>query len=105
MEVLTLIARHTAARNFCLSLSGTPIPNLYGITDGKAVGTYVEFAFNQYLSAMYEYTLGSAALGIDFPGLEVDLKLDQNDVPQSSCPFRNASQKVYGLGYHLLVFA
>ncbi|PLZ32536.1 restriction endonuclease, partial [Fischerella thermalis WC542] len=24
--------------------------------------------------------------------------------PQSSCPFRDASQKVYGLGYHLLVF-
>lgn len=25
--------------------------------------------------------------------------------PQSSCPFRNASQKVYGLGYHLLILA
>ena len=24
--------------------------------------------------------------------------------PQSSCPYRSASQKVYGLGYHLLVF-
>ncbi len=24
--------------------------------------------------------------------------------PQSSSPFRNASQKVYGLGYHLLIF-
>ncbi|WP_295389457.1 hypothetical protein [uncultured Thiodictyon sp.] len=24
--------------------------------------------------------------------------------PQSSCPFRSASQKVFGLGYHLLVF-
>lgn len=24
--------------------------------------------------------------------------------PQSSCPFDSASQKVYGLGYHLLVF-
>lgn len=105
MEVLTLLALKTAARNFCLSLSQTPIPNLYGITDGKAVGTYVEFAFNQYLSTMYEYTLGSAALGIDFPGLEVDLKVTSIRQPQSSCPFRSASQKVYGLGYHLLVFA
>ncbi len=24
--------------------------------------------------------------------------------PQSSCPFRSARQKIYGLGYHLLVF-
>jgi len=24
--------------------------------------------------------------------------------PQSSCPFRDAGQKIYGLGYHLLVF-
>ncbi len=105
MKALTLLSLKSAARDFCLSLSVTPIPNLYGVTDGKAVGTYVESVFNQYLSARYEYTLGSAALGIDFPGLEVDLKVTSIRQPQSSCPFRNASQKVYGLGYHLLVFA
>lgn len=44
-------------------------------------------------------------MGIDFPGLEVDLKVTSIRQPQSSCPFRNASQKVYGLGYHLLVLA
>ncbi|MEA5575070.1 restriction endonuclease [Anabaena sp. UHCC 0451] len=105
MELLTLESLKTAARHFCLELSAVPIHNLYGVTDGKAVGTYVESAFNQYLSTRYEYTLGSAALGIDFPGLEVDLKVTSVRQPQSSCPFRNASQKVYGLGYNLLVFA
>lgn len=105
MEVLTLSSLKTAARDFCIVLSTTPIPNLYGVTDGKAVGTYVELTFNQYLSTNYEYTLGSAALGIDFPGLEVDLKVTSIRQPQSSCPFRNASQKVYGLGYHLLILA
>lgn len=104
MEVLTLSSLKTAARDFCIAFSETPIFNLYGVTDGKAVGTYVELAFNQYLSTKYEYTLGSAALGIDFPGLEVDLKVTSIRQPQSSCPFRNASQKVYGLGYHLLIF-
>ncbi|MEH1773356.1 hypothetical protein [Nostoc sp.] len=103
MEVLTLSSLKTAARDFCVALSTTPILNLYGVTDGKAVGTYVELTFNQYLSTKYEYTLGSAALGIDFPGLEVDLKVTSIRQPQSSCPFRNASQKVYGLGYHLLI--
>jgi hypothetical protein len=24
--------------------------------------------------------------------------------PQSSCPFKNARQKIYGLGYSLLIF-
>ncbi|QYX32691.1 restriction endonuclease [Sphaerospermopsis torques-reginae] len=105
MELLTLDSLKTAASNFCLGLSTTAIKNLYGVTDGKAVGTYVESTFNQYLSNRYNYTLGSAALGIDFPSLEVDLKVISIRQPQSSCPFRNASQKVYGLGYHLLIFA
>jgi hypothetical protein len=105
MELLTLESLKTASRHFCLELSAVPIHNLYGVTDGKAVGTYVESTFNQYLSTRYEYTLGSAALGIDFPGLEVDLKVTSVRQPQSSCPFRNASQKVYGLGYNLLIFA
>lgn len=45
MEVLTLSSLKTAARDFCIVLSATPIPNLYGVTDGKAVGTYVELTF------------------------------------------------------------
>jgi hypothetical protein len=35
--------------------------------------------------------------------LEVDLKVTSIEPPQSSCPFRDASQKVYGLGYNLIV--
>ncbi|GGA27559.1 hypothetical protein [Okeania sp. KiyG1] len=77
---------------------------MYGITDGKAIGTYVEQAFNKYLISKYLYTPGSTSSGIDFPELEVDLKVTSIRQPQSSCPFRDASQKVYGLGYHLLFF-
>lgn len=104
MIALTLSELKNSARNFTLEMSQTPIPNLYGITDGKAVGTYVEQVFNQYLSSRYTYTRGSAASGIDFPELEVDLKVTSSRQPQSSCPFRDASQKIYGLGYHLLIF-
>ena len=32
------------------------------------------------------------------------MKVTSVKQPQSSCPFKGASQKVYGLGYHLLVF-
>lgn len=64
----------------------------------------MEHAFHDYLSADYTYDAGSSASGIDFPVLEVDLKVTSIRQPQSSCPFKSASQKVYGLGYHLLVF-
>lgn len=104
IKALTLPLFKLEAEKFVKQLSATPIAELYGITDGKAVGTYVEQAFNQYLQSKYLYTPGSAASGIDFPELKVDLKVTSIRQPQSSCPFRNATQKVYGLGYHLLVF-
>ncbi|WRH66536.1 MAG: restriction endonuclease [Planktothrix sp. GU0601_MAG3] len=105
MKPLTISLLKTEAGKFAEILSSKDIPDLYGITDGKAVGTYVEQVFNQYLKARYIYTPGSAASGIDFPEQQVDLKVTSIRQPQSSCPFRDASQKIYGLGYHLLVFA
>jgi hypothetical protein len=79
-------------------------PSLFGVTDGKAVGTYLEKKFQEYLSQSYDFTEGNAAKGIDFPKLGVDIKVTSQKQPQSSCPFRNARQKIYGLGYSLLVF-
>jgi len=35
----------------------------------------------------------------------VDIKVTSIRQPQSSCPFKSASQKIYGLGCSLLVFA
>lgn len=79
-------------------------PSLYGITDGKAVGTYFEHKFQNYLRGKYLYEEGSSAKGRDFPELEVDMKVTRITQPQSSCPFKSAKQKIYGLGYSLLVF-
>ena len=56
-------------------------PSLYGVTDGKAVGTYLEHKFTTFLAGTYNYRQ-----------------------PQSSCPFKSASQKVFGLDYHLVIF-
>mgnify|MGYP005847157719 CR=1 FL=1 len=79
-------------------------PVLYGVTDGKAVGTYLEHKFTAYLAENYCYQAGNSASGIDLPNLEVDIKVTSIKQPQSSCPFKSATQKVFGLGYHLLVF-
>src|ERR1035437_5929720 len=79
-------------------------PSLFGVTDGKAVGTYLEHKFQSLLQSRYAYVRGSSAKGIDFPKLNVDIKVTSIRQPQSSCPFKSARQKIYGLGYSLLVF-
>lgn len=103
MEKLTLAKLKTATGEFVRELSKLAIPKLYRATDGKAVGTEIEKRFHAFLGKRFAYTEGSAASGIDFPELGVDLKSTSIQQPQSSSPFRDASQKIYGLGYHLLV--
>lgn len=77
---------------------------IFGVTDGKAVGTYLEHKFQAHLRQKYRYVEGSSAKGIDFPELGVDIKVTSIKQPQSSCPFKNARQKIFGLGYSLLIF-
>ena len=42
------------AKTFCIAQSNTPNKELYGITDGKAVGTHIEHKFQQHLADKYE---------------------------------------------------
>lgn len=94
------------AKLFCDTESKIKNKDLYGVTDGKAVGTYVEHKFQQQLANKYSVTLGSSASGIDLPSEDIhtDIKLTSIKQPQSSCPFKDAKQKIFGLGYNLLLF-
>lgn len=92
------------AREFSRQESLHNEPTLFGVTDGKAVGTYLEQKFRDYLLERYQFETGNSARGIDFPSLNIDMKVTSARQPQSSCPFRSARQKVYGLGYGLIVF-
>ena len=101
---LTIKTLQKESSNFAEMESSYNEPSLYGVTDGKAIGTYLEHKFTSYLAERYEYEQGNSASGIDLPGLGVDIKVTSIKQPQSSCPFKSASQKIFGLGYHLLVF-
>lgn len=101
---LTLETMKAAATDFSRRFSNTPLPDLYGTTDGKAVGTYVEHAFKDALSERYSYDHGNSALGIDLPSVNTDIKVTSIRQPQSSAPFKSARQELAGLGYNLLVF-
>lgn len=101
---LTLDALRNEAREVARMESQHQEPTLFGVTDGKAVGTYFEHKFQAYLRDKYTCAQGSSAKGVDFPELGVDMKVSSIKQPQSSCPFKSARQKIYGLGYSLLIF-
>ncbi|MEL3905745.1 MAG: restriction endonuclease [Treponema sp.] len=101
---LTLEKLQEEAKIFSELESAYDEPSIYGSTDGKAVGTYLEHKFKNFLSQKYAFDSGNAARGIDLPELEVDIKTTSIIQPQSSCPFKSARQKIFGLGYNLLVF-
>ena len=94
------------AQLFCLEQSKFQHKELYGVTDGKAVGTLIEHKFQSHLNDKYEVLVGSSARGIDLPSDDIltDIKVTSIKQPQSSCPFKDAKQKIFGLGYNLLVF-
>ncbi len=102
--VLTVETLQEEARKFALAESAHPETTIYGVTDGKAIGTYLEHKFQQHLESRYVHAPGNSAMGIDLPGLAVDMKVTSVKQPQSSCPFKSARQKIYGLGYSVLVF-
>lgn len=105
-ERLTLEKLIKEAENFCISESKHKSKELFGVTDGKAIGTYLENKFKKLLGEKYIVTIGSSASGIDLPSddIETDIKVTSIKLPQSSSPFKDAKQKIYGLGYNLLVF-
>lgn len=103
---LTINKLKEEATSFCKHESSITHNNLIGITDGKAVGTYIEHKFEEHLRNNYEITTGSSSKGIDLPDshINTDIKVTSIKKPQSSSPFKNIEQKIYGLGHNLLIF-
>ena len=103
---LTINKLREEAIEFCKKEENIPHDDLVGITDGKAVGTYIEHKFKNHLKNKYNITLGSSGKGIDLPDyyINTDIKVTSIKKPQSSSSFKNIEQKIYGLGHNLLIF-
>ncbi len=102
--LLTVPDLKKAAAAFAKSESRHGEPTIFGVTDGKAARTYLEHKFLQYLDRRCRFGPGNSAKGIDLPGANVDIKTTSIRQPQSSCPYKSARQKIFGLGYSLLIF-
>lgn len=94
------------AREFANGFASVKHPALLGVTDGKAVGTYIETAFKLSLVSigLIGNAEGNAAKGIDLPSLNTDIKVTSERQPQSSSPFSSYKQKIEGLGYDIVLF-
>jgi len=103
-KTLTIRSLIKEAKQFCTAGSGVWEAELFGVTDGKAIGTFVEHLFRKYLEERYEFSSGNSASGLDLPSVNTDIKVTSIKQPQSSCPFKDSKQKIFGLGYNLLVF-
>lgn len=79
-----------AAKEFCVTEDNLYYTELFGVTDGKAIGTFVEHKFQSFLIDRYEYQVGNSAKGLDLPSLNTDIKVTSIKQPQSSCPFKNS---------------
>lgn len=103
MKKLNIKELVIAAKEFCTKEDGVYREELFGVTDGKKVGTIVEHLFQDFLRDRYEMMAGSSAKGLDLPSVNTDIKVTSVVQPQSSCPYRDSKQKIYGLGYNLIV--
>ena len=103
-KALTISHLIKEAKEFAEIQSASEERELYGVTDGKAIGTFVEHKFQNYLVDRYYFVKPNSAAGVDFPSINVDVKVTSIVQPQSSTPFKSARQKIFGLGHHLLVF-
>ncbi len=79
-------------------------PIIYGTTDGKAIGTYLEHKFRAQLAGKYTFGMGSSAQGIDFPELNVDYEGDAHHpaailMPIRVCTAKNLRLGLCGIGF------
>ncbi|MEL6719467.1 MAG: restriction endonuclease, partial [Bacteroidota bacterium] len=79
---LTITKLKRAAEEFCKSESMYKNKDLFGVTDGKAVGTYIEHKFQSYLEKHYIYSKGSSAKGIDLPDKHINTDIKVTSVKQ-----------------------
>ena len=83
------------AKLFCIKETEFKNSDLFGITDGKAVGTYIEHKFQEFISSNFKIEIGSSAKGVDLPSADIntDIKVTSIKQTQSSCPFKDGANE------------
>ena len=59
------------AEQFCIEQSKFQHKELFGVTDGDAVGVFIKKKFQKHLQRKYEVMIGSSASGITLPSSNI----------------------------------
>ena len=86
-EKLTIDKLKAEAKAFCIAESKIQNKSLFGVTDGKAVGTHIEHKFQEQLNSKYKTTIGSSANGIDLPSDDILTDIKVTSIKQGSSRF------------------
>ena len=78
MKTMDISDLKQEAKIFCEFMEKENHTSLIGVTDGKAVGTYVEHRFKDYISSKYEIEIGNSSKGIDLPGKDIETQKSNN---------------------------
>ena len=81
---LTIKDLINSANTFCEQETKYKNKELYGVTDGKAVGTYIEHKFKEFLNKSFELDNGNSARGIDLPAPKINTDIKVTSIKQAS---------------------
>jgi len=77
----------------------------FEVSDPKTIGTFIEKLLTVLFSIKKGCVFsGSSAKGVDLPELNLGIKATSDRQPQSSENFKNAYERIFGIGNALLVF-
>lgn len=102
MEILTVDKLIEVAIDFSNKISSENHIELLGVTDGKAVGTYVEHRFKEYLLEYFTFKQGNSAKGIDLPNLlsiggikeDIIALLEDRSVPGDELVYNDLAEEI-----------
>ena len=103
-KILTIEELMKSAKIFCETASEENHIELIGVTDGKAVGTYVEHKFQKFLQKRYTVEIVNSAKGIDLPGATVQSHVGCTaavKLPLSECTSENFWFRLQLIGFCL----
>jgi hypothetical protein len=94
-QKLTIKILIKEAQIFCVDQSKFRHKELFGVTDGKAVGTLIEQKFQKHLTDKYKVAIGSSASGIDLPSKDIltDIKVTSTNSHNLPALLRTLNKK------------
>lgn len=92
-----------AAQRFCLGAEEEGHKEIFGAVSCHVVNSFVERCFLEHLSDYYNLDVGFSPLNVALPSINTEIRTAPVDRPDTFCPYISSRQKIYGLGYNLLL--